>query len=102
MTVIYIITKQNWPLYTALIIGSVGAFSKYLADKINCPVYATSFPKLLIENRLKEFGKLDSIDLNELDTHEAEKSFDIVVLLGKDVCVFRIKLLLKAFDSIDV
>ena len=35
MTVIYIITKQNWPLYTALIIGSVGAFSKYLADKIN-------------------------------------------------------------------
>jgi len=40
----------------------------YLADKINCPVYASSFAKLLIENRLKEFGKLDSINLNELDS----------------------------------
>ena len=40
----------------------------YLADKINCPVYASSFAKLLIENRLKEFGKLDSIDLKVLDS----------------------------------
>ncbi|MBT4950480.1 MAG: ribonuclease J, partial [Pelagibacteraceae bacterium] len=40
----------------------------YLADNINCPVYASSFAKLLIENRLKEFGKLDSINLNELDS----------------------------------
>ncbi|MFL2544036.1 MAG: ribonuclease J [Alphaproteobacteria bacterium] len=40
----------------------------YLADKIECPVYASSFPKLLIENRLKEFGKLDSINLFELDS----------------------------------
>jgi ribonuclease J len=40
----------------------------YLADKINCPVYASSFAKLLIENRLKEFGKLDSIDLIEFDS----------------------------------
>ena len=40
----------------------------YLSDKIECPVYASSFPKLLIENRLKEFGKLDSIDLIELDS----------------------------------
>jgi len=40
----------------------------YLADKINCPVYASSFAKLLIENRLKEFGKLNSIDLIEFDS----------------------------------
>ena len=40
----------------------------YLADNINCPVYASSFAKLLIENRLKEFGKLDSINLRELDS----------------------------------
>jgi len=42
----------------------------YLAEKIDCPVYASSFPKLLIENRLKEFGKLDSIDLIELDSNK--------------------------------
>ena len=40
----------------------------YLVDKINCPVYASSFAKLLIENRLKEFGKLNSIDLIEFDS----------------------------------
>lgn len=39
----------------------------YLADKIKCPVYAPSFAKLLIENRLKEFGKLDTVNLIELD-----------------------------------
>ncbi|MBI04809.1 MAG: MBL fold hydrolase [Pelagibacteraceae bacterium] len=44
-----------------------GAVS-FLSDKINCPVYATSFAKLLIENRLKEFGKLESLNLKELDT----------------------------------
>jgi len=42
----------------------------FLADKIKCPVYATSFSKLLIENRLKEFGKLDSLNLKKLDTTE--------------------------------
>ncbi|MDC0161945.1 ribonuclease J [bacterium] len=42
----------------------------YLADKIKCPVYASSFPKLLIENRLKEFGKLDSVNLIHLDTNK--------------------------------
>ena len=42
----------------------------YLADKIDCPVYASSFPKLLIENRLKEFGKLDSVNLIELDSNK--------------------------------
>ena len=40
----------------------------FLADKIKCPVYATSFSKLLIENRLKEFGKLDILNLKKLDT----------------------------------
>ena len=40
----------------------------YLADKIECPVYATSFPKILIENRLKEFGKLNSVNLIQLDS----------------------------------
>ena len=42
----------------------------YLADKINCPVYANSFAKLLIENRLKEFGKLESVNLIELDSQK--------------------------------
>ena len=40
----------------------------YLADKIECPVYASSFPKILIENRLKEFGKLNSVNLIQLDS----------------------------------
>jgi len=40
----------------------------YLADHIKCPVYASSFAKLLIENRLKEFGKLDTIDIIEFDS----------------------------------
>tara|TARA_B100000579_G_C22817620_1_gene848780 strand:- start:366 stop:2039 length:1674 start_codon:yes stop_codon:yes gene_type:complete len=40
----------------------------YLADHIKCPVYSSSFAKLLIENRLKEFGKLDSIKLIEFDS----------------------------------
>jgi len=35
----------------------------FFADKIHCPVYATGFAKSLIENRLKEFGKLDKVDL---------------------------------------
>ena len=39
----------------------------YLANKIHCPVYATSFVKILIENRLKELNYLDKIDLNIID-----------------------------------
>tara|TARA_Y100000590_G_scaffold391550_1_gene468274 strand:+ start:1649 stop:3322 length:1674 start_codon:yes stop_codon:yes gene_type:complete len=46
----------------------------YLADKINCPVYATSFAKILIENRLKEFGKLDKVKLISIDT---KKNIDL-------------------------
>ena len=41
--------------------------------------------------RLSLVGELSGPDL-----------FDIIALLGKDVCAFRIKLLLKAFDSTDV
>jgi len=40
----------------------------YLSDKFTCPVYASSFAKLLIESRLKEFGNLDSINLIEFDS----------------------------------
>ena len=40
----------------------------YLSDHIKCPVYASSFAKLLIQNRLKEFGKLDTIELIEFDS----------------------------------
>ena len=36
----------------------------YFIDKINCPVYATGFACSLIKNRLREFGKLDSVNIN--------------------------------------
>ena len=42
----------------------------YLADHIKCPVYASSFAKLLIQNRLKEFGKLDTIELIVFDSSQ--------------------------------
>ena len=42
----------------------------YLADNIKCPVYASSFAKLLIQNRLKEFGKLDTIELIEFNSSQ--------------------------------
>ena len=35
MLIIYIITKQQWSLYTALIIGILGVFSNYIARKID-------------------------------------------------------------------
>ena len=35
----------------------------FFIDKIKCPIYATGFAKLLIENRLKEFGKSDKKDI---------------------------------------
>ena len=38
----------------------------FFANKIKCPVYATKFAKLLIENRLKEFNKNEGFILNEL------------------------------------
>ena len=43
----------------------------YLADHIKCPVYASSFAKLLIQNRLKEFGKLDTIELIEFNSSQS-------------------------------
>ncbi len=39
----------------------------FLANKIKCPVYASKFAKLLIENRLKEFNKIEGFTLNEID-----------------------------------
>ena len=42
----------------------------FFADKIKCPVYATGFARSLIENRLKEFNKLDHVKLNTIDTNK--------------------------------
>jgi len=49
-----------------------GALS-YFVDKINCPVYATGFACSLIKNRLKEFGKLDLIELKVIDIKKTLK-----------------------------
>ena len=35
MTVVHLITTFNWALYTALIVGVLGAFSEYMAGIIN-------------------------------------------------------------------
>ncbi len=42
----------------------------FLANKITCPVYATKFAKLLIENRLKEFNKAKNFNLKEIDINK--------------------------------
>ena len=42
----------------------------FLANKIKCPVYATKFAKLLIENRLKEFNKIEGFNLCEIDINK--------------------------------
>ena len=39
----------------------------FLANKIKCPVYASKFAKFLIENRLKEFNKVEGFTLKEID-----------------------------------
>tara|TARA_Y100001960_G_C14593645_1_gene786993 strand:+ start:70 stop:666 length:597 start_codon:yes stop_codon:yes gene_type:complete len=39
----------------------------FLVDKIKCPIYATGFASSLIKNRLKEFGKLNSVNINTID-----------------------------------
>ena len=51
----------------------------FFADKINCPVYATGFARSLIENRLKEFGSLDKIELKTINTSKSInlKNFNI-------------------------
>ncbi len=49
-----------------------GALS-FFGNKIKCPVYATSFAKILIENRLKEFGYLENINLIEFDNNQEMK-----------------------------
>ena len=51
----------------------------FFIDKINCPVYASGFASSLIENRLKEFGKLDQINLKLInaDSKIQLKNFSI-------------------------
>ncbi len=51
----------------------------FLADRIKCPVYATKFAKLLIENRLKEFNRADDFNLKEinLDKKLSLKNFNL-------------------------
>jgi len=51
----------------------------FFADKIKCPVYATGFAKSLIENRLKEFGSLDKVKLNKIDTSKSLKLNNFVI-----------------------
>ncbi len=45
----------------------------YFIDKIHCPIYATGFASSLIKNRLKEFGKLNSVNLNVIDPNKSIK-----------------------------
>lgn len=45
----------------------------FFADKINCPIYSTGFARSLIENRLKEFGSLNKVDLRTIDTENEIK-----------------------------
>ncbi len=47
----------------------------FFANKIKCPVYATKFAMLLIQNRLKEFNKVKDFSLNEIDINK-ELSLD--------------------------
>ncbi len=49
-----------------------GAIS-YFTDKFDCPIYGTGFAISLIKNRLKEFGKLDSVDLKTIDPKKTLK-----------------------------
>ncbi len=51
----------------------------FLADRIKCPVYATKFAKLLIENRLKEFNRADDFNVKEinLDKKLSLKNFNL-------------------------
>ena len=51
----------------------------FFADKIDCKVYATGFARSLIENRLKEFGSLDKVELITIDSSKNIKlqNFDI-------------------------
>jgi len=55
--------------------GAVAFFS----DKINCPVYSTGFARCLIENRLKEFGAINKIELVTINPKKNIKlnNFDV-------------------------
>jgi len=45
----------------------------FFVDKIKCPIYATGFAKLLIENRLKEFGKFEKKNISLIDPNKKIK-----------------------------
>ena len=45
----------------------------FFIDKIDCPIYATGFACSLIKSRLKEFGKLNSTNLNIIDPKKSLK-----------------------------
>ncbi len=51
----------------------------YFAKKIKCKVYATSFARTLIENRLNEFSVVDEVNLNTIDINKNIKlnNFDL-------------------------
>ena len=45
----------------------------FFIDKIHCPIYATGFASSLIKRRLKEFGKLNSVNINIIDLNKSLK-----------------------------
>ncbi len=45
----------------------------FFIDKINCPIYASGFASSIIKNRLKEFGKLDSTNINIINPKKSLK-----------------------------
>ena len=53
----------------------------FFAEKIPCPVYATGFAKSLIENRLREFGKLKKLDLITIDSKKNIKLKNFIIKL---------------------
>ena len=64
--------------------------------------FKSSLEELVLKNEWN-FGKvMGLLRLSLVGELSGPDLFDIVALLGKDVCTFRIKLLLKAFDSTDV
>ena len=64
--------------------------------------FKSSLEELVLKNEWN-FGKvMGLLRLSLVGELSGPDLFDIIALLGKDVCVFRIKLLMKAFDSTGV
>ena len=65
-------------------------------------MFKSSLEELVLKNEWN-FGKvMGLLRLSLVGELSGPDLFDVVALLGKDVCVFRIKLLMKAFDSTGV